>query len=147
MRKWTAIAIAFCFGLYASARLMGGGLMLMQIMGLSDSVLVKSAIQKVEEALPVMNETAFIPFSVPMYFAFSVLLGLVLIAGALGVAFRQWWGIWPIFLYYLLFGLSFLNFQIVNEKLIHLFIGLGVAIVLFFLTIPDRRKLITSEPA
>lgn len=114
---------------YGALRLFGTVMFLLIGAGLLQSADFESGRQLLSDALPDMNESAIVPFSPLAYTLFSGAMGLAMTLGALGTLFKRIWGVWLLALYNALFLAMFVNFGIVNAKLVHL----GVTILLTFI--------------
>ncbi|MFC6197585.1 hypothetical protein [Ponticaulis profundi] len=114
---------------YGALRLFGTVMFLLIGAGLLQSADFESGRQLLSDALPDMNESAIIPFSPLAYTLFSGAMGLAMTLGALGALFKRIWGVWLLALYNALFLAMFVNFGIVNAKMVHL----GVTILLTFI--------------
>ena len=114
---------------YGALRLFGTVMFLLIGAGLLQSADFESGRQLLSDALPDMNESAIIPFSPLAYTLFSGAMGLAMTLGALGTLFKRIWGVWLLALYNALFLAMFVNFGIVNAKMVHL----GVTILLTFI--------------
>lgn len=88
-------------------------------------------------ALPVMNDTAFIPVSVPVYIGYSMLMGVVLLVGSALVIIRHRKGMYLVFGYSLMFALMFVNFHTFNANLLSLLAVFAISVLLAFLV---RKK-------
>ena len=114
---------------YGALRLFGTVMFLLIGAGLLQSADFESGRQLLSDALPDMNESAIVPFSPLAYTLFSGAMGLAMTLGALGTLFKRIWGVWLLALYNALFLAMFVNFGIVNAKMVHL----GVTILLTFI--------------
>ena len=124
---------------YGAVRVFGAVMFLLVGAGMIDSPEFEAGRQILFDALPDMNEGAFIAFSPFAYTLFSGAMGAAMTLGALGTFFKRLWGVWLLALYNLLFLAMFVNFAVVNTKLIHLAVTIILTILLYYLVRKRRR--------
>ncbi|MBY9065462.1 hypothetical protein K1X12_01040 [Hyphomonas sp. WL0036] len=135
-----AIFLSAAFILYALARLSGIGMLAAQVTGVIDNASARGAVELLQTQLPAMNEKAFVALPFNAYIGASAVMGVVLLAGAIVGLFGRVQAMIGVYGYYVLFALMFINYQTFNAKLIHLAVGLALAILLHFLLIKGKQK-------
>ncbi len=121
--------IAVGFFVYGALRLIGAAPGLGQAMGWSDTEIGREIVAKLATSLPEMSQHAFVPMSLATYIGWSGLMGIVLTAGSALALFRRRIGFWLMGAFFALFAFGFVNYLVVNIKLVHF----GVALVLFLM--------------
>lgn len=136
IRQSLVIIISLGLIAYSLARLTGVPVVLLQLHGFTNNEKFSAAVEKLNTSLPEMNARAFVPMSPTVYLGYSLVMGLVLFAGAVLVLLGQnTIGLTLIFGYCLLFGLGFINYRILNAKIAHLAVSLVVAVILAVLVL------------
>ena len=135
----TAIIVSAGFGLYALARLAGGVLLAAHSAGLTASPKLTSAMASLSAKLPDMNAKAFVPLPLTAYMGVSLLMGAILLAGAILGMMGRLSAMLPIYTYFAIFALMFINYRIVNEKTLHLLVGLIIAAGLHVLLVKGNQ--------
>lgn len=115
-------------------------MLIAQVTGVIDSATAKGAVELLHTELPAMNAKAFVALPFTAYIFASAVMGVVLLGGAILGVFGRVQAMIGVYAYYVLFALMFVNYQTYNAKLIHLFVGLGFAILLHFLLVKGKQK-------
>ena len=133
------------FLLYGAVRMLGALPGFTQSMGWTDTQIGRQIVQTLESALPAMSEQAILPMSVPVYIGWSALMGFLLTSGSLLALAKKRAGHWLMASYFVLFGAGFLNYLVVNVKLLHF--AAGLLLFLLMLWLSDRRSTANQLPA
>ncbi|WP_298918947.1 hypothetical protein [uncultured Algimonas sp.] len=142
MRKVLAWCIGALFILYGLIRF-GGSAMIFHALTTGVESGFQDGIDKIAALVDRTADIQIVPFTVAGYFAYVALLGASQIAGTLGTMFRRRWGVWVMGVYFLIFGLGFVNFQLFNMKTGVLFVSLalyGLMLWLLRLSPTGRRR-------
>jgi hypothetical protein len=114
--------------------------MLAQESGLLAIPAFGEAIGRIQSLLSESGRGPLVPFSVAGYLGYGALMGAVLSVGAVGSLLRWRYGLHFIGAFLALYALLFVNFQMVNVKLLHLAVCAALFGVLVWLR-DDRGQL------
>lgn len=134
--------LAAGFFIYGAMRLGGSVPAIGQIMGWWDTELGRGVVEAIEPELPTLNAGSFVAYSLGGYIGWSATMGLLLTAGSLLALFRVRAGYALMALYFILFAAGFVNSLVFNVKLLHLAVGVGLFVLMIWLSDsgwPGRR--------
>lgn len=129
MRVFLAITLCLGFFVYGGARLVGASVIAVSASGAIDFLDVQPAVQNVQSLLDKTRGQQIIPLTAMSYFVYSAVMGLFLTIGAFGALSARRWGTPVMAVYFVMFGLMFLNLQIMNANLVHLGGALGLYLI------------------
>ena len=122
MQRVIGILIALLLLGYGLVRVGVGSALLAQAAGIIDFPELKDAVSEVGTFVEARSSQQLFPFSVAGYFAYIVLMGVVLTWGALAALFRKRVGYHFLVIYLVMHAALFVNFREVNPKLIGLIV-------------------------
>ena len=134
MKRVLVTLIAIALALYGLIRVIGVATFYMQMAGLVHVSGYAEATHQLNMTLANMNETAFLPVNAISYLGYSLLMGVILMIGAILLIVRERRGLHLIFGYCALYALMFVNFRMVNTNLMNLALALALALLLGTLT-------------
>lgn len=134
MRRTGYYLINSAFLIYGLIRLIGAVPGFAHIMNWWDNSIGSQIESKLDEAFPELSEKAIVVLSLEVYMGWSVLMGVVLTLGSALALFKIKIGYVLMAIYYILFGLMFINYWSIDTKIIHFIIGLSLFVLMIFLS-------------
>lgn len=122
------------FLVYGGIRAGGGLAAFAQAAGWWDTEIGRKVVETVASSLPEMSGRAFVPLSVEGYIAWSATMGIVLTAGSLLALFKVRGGYLLMGVYFVLFGMGFMNYMVLNVKLLHFAASLFLFLLMVWLS-------------
>ncbi|GGY40783.1 hypothetical protein [Parvularcula lutaonensis] len=126
MRQVFYYLINIAFLVYGFARLVGSGLGFGQAARWFDTEVGRQAVDALRPGFAELSENAIVTLPMAGYLGWSLLMGVVLTVGSLLALFKARLGYILMASYFALFALMFVNYQIINVKLVHLTVGLAL---------------------
>lgn len=133
MRTKIGLLIALCFLAYGLIRIGVGSALLAQAQGLIAFDDLAKAVGDVKTFIDARIDKQIVAFSVSGYFIYIFIMGVILVAGAIGTLFYKRWGTLLLVVYLTLHGALFVDFQEINPKIIGFIIQIVMLIVLTYL--------------
>lgn len=130
---------------YGALRLIGAIPGLGQAMGWSDTEIGRNIVAKLASSLPEMSERAILPMSLATYIGWSGLMGFLLTVGSVLALFRRKSGFWLMGAFFALFAFGFVNYLVVNVKLVHFAVALSLFLLMLRLAKPGADTTVNSS--
>lgn len=137
MRRILGLSIAILFLGYGLIRVGVGGALLAQSMGIVEFSELADAVSEVGLFIDSRANEQLVPFNAPTYFAYILVMGILLATGAIGAITHRWWGKTLLVVYLALHAALFINFQEINPKIIVLALQAAMLLALVYLR-PSR---------
>ncbi|WP_421803029.1 hypothetical protein [Flagellimonas sp.] len=99
---------------------------------------LNDATLEVEKFINARSSKQLVPFTTSGYFAYILVMGILLTAGAVGIIARGKWGFYLLWIYIAMHAALFVNYQEINPKIIVLAIQIILLVVLTYLR-PAKR--------
>ncbi len=134
--------IALAFLVYGLLRLNGAVPAVGQAMGWSDTEMGRTVLAAARPGFAEMEPRGIVPLSLTGYMMVSLLMGITLSIGSLLALFKIRAGYYLMGLFFVLFALGFVNYQVFNSKIIVFAISLAFFILMLWLS--DRARVHTN---
>lgn len=144
MRSITGWVLSLLLLGYGLIRIGVGGALLAQSLDLIHFAPLADALSEVNGFIDARASKQLLPFSAPGYFAYIMLMGVLLAAGAAGVMRYKIWGFTLLGVYLLLHAALFINYQEINPKLITLAVQILMFMVLVYLRPPKKNGILKA---
>lgn len=118
---------------YGIVRIGVGGALLAQAFDIVSYFELAEATVKVKEFIEIRANKQLVPFSVTGYFAYIMIMGILLTTGAIGTIIRRKWGITLLWIYIACHAALFINYQEINPKIFVLALQIVLLLALIYL--------------
>ena len=136
MKNKIGLLIAILLLGYGLIRIGVGGALLAQTFEIVNFSDLSEAILEVNQFINTRASEQIIPFTLPGYLIYILVMGILLSTGAIGTIARKRWGFILLWIYLSGHAALFINFQEINPKLIGLALQIILLIVLTYLRPP-----------
>jgi len=133
MKSKIGLLIAILLLGYGIIRIGVGTALLAQTFQIVNFSELNEATLEVKQFMDNRATKQIIEFSLTGYFAYILIMGLILTSGAVGTIFRKGWGFVLLWIYIAGHGALFINFQEINPKLIGFALQIILLITLIYL--------------
>lgn len=144
-RQIAYYVIAIGFLIYGGLRVAGALPAFAQSMGWWDTQIGRQIVEVLESSLPEMSGQAIVSLPVQAYIAWSAIMGIVLTVSSLLALFMFRADYVLMGAYFFLFGLGFINYMVVNVKLVHFAAGLLLFLLMLWLSDVRPRRMQPSR--
>lgn len=125
---------------YGIIRIGVGGALLAQDLGIVNFPDLIEATSDVREFFDARVDKQLIPFTLAGYFAYILVMGILLTTGAVGAIIRKKWGYVVLWIYIASHAALFINYQEVNPKLFVLALQILLLYGLKYLIPPKKTE-------
>ncbi|NQV52852.1 MAG: hypothetical protein HQ500_06695 [Flavobacteriales bacterium] len=125
---------------YGLIRIGVGGALLAQTLQIIDFPDLAQANLEVEQFIDARVGQQLIPFSLPGYSTYILVMGTLLSIGAMGTIVRRNWGFTVLWIYIAMHAALFVNYQEINPKLMVLALQVILLFVMKYLRPPHPRQ-------
>jgi len=136
MKNKIGLLIAILLLGYGIIRIGVGGALLAQTLEIVNFSELSEATLEVKQFIDIRANEQIIPFTLIGYFAYILVMGVLLTIGAVGAIARRKWGFILLWIYLANHAALFINFQEINPKIIVLALQVVLLLGLIYLRPP-----------
>ncbi len=133
MKNKIGLLIAILLLGYGIIRIGVGGALLAQTLKIVNFSELSEATLEVKQFIDIRANKQIIPFTLTGYFAYILVMGILLTTGAIGAIVRRKWGFILLWIYLANHAALFINYQEINPKIFVLVLQVVLLFVLIYL--------------